>query len=235
MSVEVLTQGGGANLQSRSVSLTSTSATTFSPQSGYDGMSSITVTPNLYTRSVTPSTSTQTITSPSGYCGLRSVSVSGDSNLISSNIKSRVTIFGVTGNLISRGNLKAVVGQYNREGYSSSSQSFTLDTSDSNLYDKSQIVGILVYPSYAENYSSGYAIHGYLYLNVNRYVTGTYRKGYPLVQYDSADTLVLGDFRQMDITVSDGVITVYLPVTNGSGESIGIDWNNQMWLIVYSI
>ena len=99
MSVEVLTQGGGANLQSRSVSLTSTSATTFSTQSGYDGMSSITVTPNLYTRSVTPSTSTQTITPPSGYCGLKSVSVSGDSNLISSNIKSGVTIFGVSGSV----------------------------------------------------------------------------------------------------------------------------------------
>lgn len=102
MSVEVLTQGGGANLQSRSVSLTSTSATTFSPQSGYDGMSSITVTPNLYTRSVTPSTSTQTITPPSGYCGLRSVSVSGDSNLISSNIKSGISIFGVYGSLSPR-------------------------------------------------------------------------------------------------------------------------------------
>lgn len=99
MSVEVLTQGGGANLQSRSVSLTSTSATTFSPQSGYDGISSITVTPNLYTRSVTPSTSTQTITPPSGYCGLRSVSVSGDSNLISSNIKSGISIFGVSGSI----------------------------------------------------------------------------------------------------------------------------------------
>lgn len=98
MSIEVLTQGGGANLQSRSVNLTSTSATTFSPQSSYDGMSSITVTPNLYTRSVTPSTSTQTITPPSGYCGLRSVSVSGDSNLISSNIKSGISIFGVSGN-----------------------------------------------------------------------------------------------------------------------------------------
>lgn len=47
MSIEVLTQGGGANLQSRSVSLTSTSSTTFSTTSGYDGMSSITVTPNL--------------------------------------------------------------------------------------------------------------------------------------------------------------------------------------------
>lgn len=99
MSVEVLTQGGGANLQSRSVSLTSTSATTFSPQSGYDGMSSVTVTPNLQTRSVTPSTSTQTITPSSGYCGLRSVSVSGDSNLISSNIKSGISIFGVSGSV----------------------------------------------------------------------------------------------------------------------------------------
>lgn len=101
MSVEVLTQGGGANLQSRSVSLTSTSATTFSPQSDYDGMSSITVTPNLQTRSVTPSTSTQTITPPSGYCGLGSVSISGDSNLISSNIKSGISIFGVSGSLSS--------------------------------------------------------------------------------------------------------------------------------------
>lgn len=97
MSVEVLTQGGGANLQSRSVSLTSTSIITFSPQSGYDGMSSITVTPNLQTRSVTPSTSTQSITPSSGYCGLRSVSVSGDSNLISSNIKSGISIFGIYG------------------------------------------------------------------------------------------------------------------------------------------
>ena len=79
---------------------------------------------------------------------------------------------------------------------------------------------------YAENYSSGYAIHGYLYLKVNRYTTGMYKKGYPLVQYDSADTIVLGDFRKMSITVSDGFVTVYLPVSNGLGESSGIDWNN---------
>ena len=235
MSVEILTQGGGANLQSRSVSLTSTSATTFSPQSGYDGMSSITVTPNLQTKSVTPASYSQSVSPSSGYCGLETVSVSGDSNLISSNIKSRVTIFGVTGNLVSRGNLKAVIGQYDREGYSSSSQSFTLDTGDLNLYDESQIVGILIYPRYAKNYSSGYAIHGYLYLNVNRYITGIYRKGYPLTQYDSADAIVLGDFKEMSITVNNGVVTVYLPVSNGSSESIGIYWDSQMWLIVYSI
>ena len=130
MSVEVLTQGGGANLQSRSVSLTSTSATTFSPQSGYDGMSSITVTPNLQSKSVTLSSSSTTVSPDSGYSGLSSVTartnnqstqyvtpasqpqnitpssgysglsgvyVYGDSNLISSNIKSGISIFGIYG------------------------------------------------------------------------------------------------------------------------------------------
>ena len=102
MSVEVLTQGGSASLQSRSVSLTSTSATTFSPQSGYDGMSSITVTPNLQTKSVTPASYSQSVSPSSGYCGLESVSVSGDSNLISSNIKSGISIFGIYGSLSPR-------------------------------------------------------------------------------------------------------------------------------------
>jgi len=47
-----------------------------------------------------------------------------------------------------------------------------------------------------------------------------------VVQYDSADKIVIGDFREMSTTVSNGVVTVYLPVSNGSGESIGIDWDN---------
>lgn len=49
-------------------------------------------------KTVTPSASTQTVTADSGNT-LRTVTVSGDSDLIASNIKSGVNIFGVTGTL----------------------------------------------------------------------------------------------------------------------------------------
>ena len=57
--------------------------------------------PTLQSRTVTPSSSTQYITPQSGYDGLSQVTVSGDSNLVSSNIKSGVSIFGVSGNMVS--------------------------------------------------------------------------------------------------------------------------------------
>ena len=49
------------------------------------------------TKSVIPGAEGQVITPSEGYNGLTEVSVSGDSNLIASNIKAGVTIFGVTG------------------------------------------------------------------------------------------------------------------------------------------
>lgn len=55
--------------------------------------------PTLQSRTVTPSSSTRYITADSGYDGLSQVTVYGDSNLVSSNIKSGVSIFGVSGNL----------------------------------------------------------------------------------------------------------------------------------------
>ena len=53
--------------------------------------------PTLQSRTVTPSSSQQTIYPQSGYDALSSVIVNGDSNLISSNIKSGTSIFGVSG------------------------------------------------------------------------------------------------------------------------------------------
>lgn len=76
LSVSVLNSGGSSNLQTKSVSLTSTSAQTFSKDNAYDGMSSITVTPNLQSKNVSSSTSAQTITPDSGYCRLRQVNIS---------------------------------------------------------------------------------------------------------------------------------------------------------------
>lgn len=55
--------------------------------------------PTLQSRTVTPSSSQQTIHPQSGYDALSSVVINGDSNLVSSNIKSGVSIFGVNGEL----------------------------------------------------------------------------------------------------------------------------------------
>ena len=53
--------------------------------------------PQLQTKTITPSASTQYVTPSIGYDGLSQVTVNGDSNLISDNIKSGVNIFGVSG------------------------------------------------------------------------------------------------------------------------------------------
>lgn len=53
--------------------------------------------PTLQTKTVTPSSVTQTISPSSGYDGFSSFTVNGDSNLTSENIKSGISIFGISG------------------------------------------------------------------------------------------------------------------------------------------
>lgn len=57
----------------------------------------------LQNKTVTPSTNTQTVTADRGYDGLNTVTIEGDANLIANNIKSGVSIFGITGTAESGG------------------------------------------------------------------------------------------------------------------------------------
>lgn len=57
----------------------------------------------LQTKTVIPTTSSQEVTADSGYDGLSMVTVTGDSNLVSDNIKSGISIFGVDGSYESDG------------------------------------------------------------------------------------------------------------------------------------
>lgn len=97
--------GTTPTLQSKTVS-PSESEQTISPDSGYDGLSSVIVeaVSNTYVGSgvtkksaqtITPSTSDQTISSGQYLSGDQTIK--GDSNLLASNIKSGVSIFGVSG------------------------------------------------------------------------------------------------------------------------------------------
>ena len=88
--------------ETRSVRITSTSGNTFTPTSGKNGITSITVSPNNFSKTISPTTSQQTFNVPNGYSGHGTVRVNGvtaaiDVNITAGNIKKDVAILGVTG------------------------------------------------------------------------------------------------------------------------------------------
>ena len=115
---------GGPTLQSKIVS-PSESTQTVSPDSGYDGLSKVTVNAisSTYVGSdvtkksaatYTPKTTDQSIASGQYLSGTQTIK--GDANLVAGNIKSGVNIFGVTGTYAGGGS-SGVNGNNNVEAY----------------------------------------------------------------------------------------------------------------------
>jgi hypothetical protein len=89
--------GGSANLQSKTVAPAIT-ASIVTPDSGYDGLSSVTVaaiSPTKEAQLYTPGTQDQVITAWRWLTGAQTIA--GDENLVAANIKKGVSIFNVAG------------------------------------------------------------------------------------------------------------------------------------------
>lgn len=121
---------GGPTLQSKIVS-PSESTQTVSPDSGYDGLSKVTVNAISSTyigsdvtkksaATYTPKTTDQSIASGQYLSGTQTIK--GDANLVAGNIKSGVSIFGVTGTYTSGGS-SGGSGNNNVEAYAVTSTS----------------------------------------------------------------------------------------------------------------
>lgn len=121
---------GGPTLQTKTVS-PSESTQTVSPDSGYDGLSKVTVNAISSTyigsdvtkksaATYTPKTTDQSIASGQYLSGTQTIK--GDANLVAGNIKSGVSIFGVTGTYTSGGS-SGGSGNNNVEAYAVTSTS----------------------------------------------------------------------------------------------------------------
>lgn len=123
-----ITLGGAASEFGDATAADVASGKTFTSSAGLKVTGTATTSsssPKLQTKTVTPSASTQTVKPDSGYDGLSQVTVNGNSNLVAGNIKSGVSIFGVTGTYTGSGGTTS--GNNNVEAYLVTSTSPTVN------------------------------------------------------------------------------------------------------------
>lgn len=162
MSIEVKGAGGSANLTTKTISPSTSSLTVYASSSGYDGFSSVTVnaiSPTKSAQTYTPTTYNQTISSGQWLSGAQTIK--GDSNLISSNIKNGVSIFGVSGSL-------AGYKQFQFTNVAATSTGLTVSVGET--LTLSSIVGILLS---SEELVNSWDTSGIIF----RFVTGIYKNG----------------------------------------------------------
>ena len=132
------------SLQSKTV-FPSTDAQTITPDSGYDGLSQVVVnaiSPTKGAQTYTPTTTDQTISSGRWLTGAQTIK--GDANLVSSNIKSGVTIFGVSGTA----QTSKSYGGYSGAGdlcWSVQSDGITLTIPENHTFGELTSMGLQVY------------------------------------------------------------------------------------------
>lgn len=186
---------------------TSTSTQIYAPSSGMDGFSSVSVTPNLQTKNVTPSSQSQSITPTSGYCGLKNVTISGDSNLIASNIKKGTTIFSVSRTLEAAYTNNLCVDR--KATVSTDQLSITL----SSYYpDISSVMGYIIYSLYkvSTNFSSTPTVMHMSYFNGgSNYECGVCQYGYKSGNSMQIDFIRFG--LRKDFIISSDKRTVTFP------------------------